>query len=1023
MKSPWIYLTVIVFLLASSASAQWVQTNGPYGGPITCFAASESEVFAGTDRGVFLTTNNGQSWTAANTGLPNYTDEYGSQNNRVGALMLFGSNVFVAFGGGAYVSTNSGASWTPASEGLPPKVEITCFAVSDTKLFAGSEGGLFCSTNNGEDWNVVTGPDGPFGVRAIAALGSSIFCVQGPSLFRSTDNGANWSALYVVLPRWANALAAMDSDLFIGTDFGVFRSTDSGTTWAEVNAGLNNSNVLTFAASRSTLFAAGSWSRGVFRTTDRGASWTQAIAGFTNAKVQALAVSGSNIFAGTYTEGVFLSTDGGTYWRKSTSGLRPLNTPAVLASESSLLAGTENGTFISTDSGTNWNITSGPIEFLALAAIDSMVFGAIPIWEGGLVISSDCGESWSTYQLHWPDWAASISALLASGSCLYAAHPSQGEAEGGVYAFDIDSLRRGSANSVLYFLETRSVGSPYLVYTFAVKDSDLFVGASNGLFRSANGRPWTAAGLGGISISTLVVSGSSFYAGTRQGVFRSTDDGQSWNAANTGLGDSVINTLFVNGSDLFAGTRSAGVYHSTDGGTSWTDVSTSLASLNVKSLAGLGPYLFAGTEGGAVWKRALADIVAPQAGNLIIDPGFESGTATWKFYTNGTGNFSNNAPGAGSPHAAGVDIANAGTNVQLYQSGISLKAHNRYRLSFKAYSNAGQLLSVFLHKHDAPYTDYGLEDWSCNLGTSWKIFMTEFTSDNIAEWVNDARLRFWFSPYAKAGDQYFIDDVSLEETEPHLITNGGFDWGESNWEFFTDGAGSFDTSPATNASNHAAHVKIGAEGSNVQLYQPHLELQAGARYRLSFRAYSTSGHAASIYLHKHGAPYSNYGLAWDNIPLGTGWQTFTKEFIATGFKGAVKDGRLRFWLSPFAAAGDEYFFDDVTLTRVDGQRGPAVMASAQLNEPERPTEFALSQNYPNPFNPSTTIRYALPKQALVTLTVFSTLGEQVAELVNAELGQGYHEVTLDGSELASGVYFYRLVAGSFVETKKLLLLK
>jgi hypothetical protein len=88
-----------------------------------------------------------------------------------------------------------------------------------------------------------------------------------------------------------------------------------------------------------------------------------------------------------------------------------------------------------------------------------------------------------------------------------------------------------------------------------------------------------------------------------------------------------------------------------------------------------------------------------------------------------------------------------------------------------------------------------------------------------------------------------------------------------------------------------------------------------------------------------------------------------------------------------------------------------------------PVEFRLDQNYPNPFNPSTTIRYGLPNRSQVTLTVFNTLGQQVATLVNGEQEAGYHEVRFDAGGLSSGVYFYRLQAGNFVETRKLLLVR
>jgi len=83
----------------------------------------------------------------------------------------------------------------------------------------------------------------------------------------------------------------------------------------------------------------------------------------------------------------------------------------------------------------------------------------------------------------------------------------------------------------------------------------------------------------------------------------------------------------------------------------------------------------------------------------------------------------------------------------------------------------------------------------------------------------------------------------------------------------------------------------------------------------------------------------------------------------------------------------------------------------------------LSQNYLNPFNPTTTISYALPERSHVTLTVFNTLGQQVTTLVNSEVDAGYHEARFDATGLASGVYLYRLRAGEYMRTRKLILLR
>jgi len=85
--------------------------------------------------------------------------------------------------------------------------------------------------------------------------------------------------------------------------------------------------------------------------------------------------------------------------------------------------------------------------------------------------------------------------------------------------------------------------------------------------------------------------------------------------------------------------------------------------------------------------------------------------------------------------------------------------------------------------------------------------------------------------------------------------------------------------------------------------------------------------------------------------------------------------------------------------------------------------FALKQNFPNPFNPSTTIRYEVNQRALVNLSVYDLTGKQVTELVNSIENTGSHEIKFDATNLPSGVYLYKLTAGSFVQMKKMVLIK
>lgn len=85
--------------------------------------------------------------------------------------------------------------------------------------------------------------------------------------------------------------------------------------------------------------------------------------------------------------------------------------------------------------------------------------------------------------------------------------------------------------------------------------------------------------------------------------------------------------------------------------------------------------------------------------------------------------------------------------------------------------------------------------------------------------------------------------------------------------------------------------------------------------------------------------------------------------------------------------------------------------------------YDLAQNFPNPFNPSTTIRYQIPKDGIVTLKIYDILGSEVATLVNEEKIAGKYEVNFNASSLSSGVYIYKIQAGDFVSSKKMILLK
>ncbi len=157
----------------------------------------------------------------------------------------------------------------------------------------------------------------------------------------------------------------------------------------------------------------------------------------------------------------------------------------------------------------------------------------------------------------------------------------------------------------------------------------------------------------------------------------------------------------------------------------------------------------------------------------------------------------------------------------------------------------------------------------------------------------------------------------------NILTNGTFENGITGWGFYSNGSASYAaTSPGASGTGLAMQVSVRAEGSNVQLFQSGITLESNRKYTLSFDAFCSSGHDVTVNLSKHGSPYTNYGLSGRGLDLSTTWQRFSVAFTASGFTGTVSDARLWFWLAPYDAARDSFYFDNVALSRALAKTGP-----------------------------------------------------------------------------------------------------
>jgi hypothetical protein len=173
-------------------------------------------------------------------------------------------------------------------------------------------------------------------------------------------------------------------------------------------------------------------------------------------------------------------------------------------------------------------------------------------------------------------------------------------------------------------------------------------------------------------------------------------------------------------------------------------------------------------------------------------------------------------------------------------------------------------------------------------------------------------------------------------------------------------------------------------------------------------------------------------LVWGIVDTSnTTWASVTPAFGGT-LVGQSSPTTMRFrsaGLTPNTTYNSRFLIlsNDPTANTIVFPISLRVTPIVDVNEKEKPlpTSFALRQNYPNPFNPETNISFDLPKSAFVNLRLFNLIGQEVATIVNGQLSPGTHTYKVGGDKfgLTSGVYFYRISAGDFVQTRKMVLLR
>ncbi len=482
---------------------------------ITCFAFQDSLVFASvanqtTDPyGVYLSKDLGATWSITN--FPNISAYSVAAN---GNIVLAGSD------SGIYRSTDNGVTWKIVDSSFK-KVNVIIFNASGSYAYAGTRNGLFRSTDHGETWSVLNN-----GLKSdiihsliVYPVGSKdsnfVFAGTGSGLFRSTDNGLTWESAGIpnrLLPP-SMFLASNGSVLFEGTPYNkelnwpgtnytasifrpvtvVFNSSDNGSNWAVDASGLDTvtyANLKGLVVSGANIYA-GMTNAGVFLSTDNGTNWTSS--GMNNMNVSAMAVIGSDIFAGTSDRGIYHASGNSSSWLKVNSGLTDSAVQALATSGSNLFAGTysrksfvanRNTIFLSTDKGTSWS------------SIDSELIS---------------------------NTSPPITCLRANGDNLIVGTGRRNlDQMSHIYLVNVGSVYRLTFDGSKWNRSDSALNGEYVTSLISI-GANIFAGTySDGIFASPdNGVTWNniSDGLTDSSVVSLVIHNSYLFAATSSGVY------------------------------------------------------------------------------------------------------------------------------------------------------------------------------------------------------------------------------------------------------------------------------------------------------------------------------------------------------------------------------------------------------------------------------------------------------------------------------------------------------------------------
>jgi photosystem II stability/assembly factor-like uncharacterized protein len=575
--------------------AQWVQTNGIYGGMVGSMGTNGRELFVNIeDVGVFRSTNGGMTWTDTNNGLPsNPFSGYilGSSGGKVYTISIYDSNVYIwsedsscwikkgrvlepanvtLLGGdgtfllvgtdlGIQGSSDQGETWTVLTDTLLGHLGtyVTGFAVIDSFLFAGTENsGILRSSDNGDHWSWFDTTLLSFDVKCLMASGKNLFSGSNTGVLLSTDYGMSWdSVCQGLLDTEVDGLAVLGTTIIAGTRSGIYTSTNYGSSWQAESRGIPQIGISTLTLIGDTLFAGTNY-YGVFRSIDTGHTWALAGNGLVPAPVSTLLAQGSLLYAGG--SGLYQSADEGMDWKilESKAGkdsIYDFSNVIALALQGSNIYALSDGLFLSSDSGSTWELRENGLPSASLQCLcvkGSKLFAGTYLH--GVFLSTDSGASWSdaNYGLPLNSW---VTSLCIVGNDIVAATDNEWGAPSGVYVSSDEGETWASHDCPYSYIDL--VG---------VIDTLVFAATTYGsIYRSSiNDTAWTLLSLPAKNVTSFAAIDTTLFAGTQKGLFASYDNGDNWVEVDSGITYPYILSLAISDSMLFAGTLTNGTIYS-----------------------------------------------------------------------------------------------------------------------------------------------------------------------------------------------------------------------------------------------------------------------------------------------------------------------------------------------------------------------------------------------------------------------------------------------------------------------------